>query len=273
MLGNAKLLGAFLGFLLFGPLGLFLGWWLGGLFASSQSNNAWFNGSRTQTQGTFFRVTFQVIGHIAKADGRVCEREIQHARDVMERLGLDESRKREAMAFFNEGKASGFDLDQAISELRQACGWHTILKQLFIQIQVQATQADGRFSQAQESMLKRIAQQLGVAEGYQNAQGQYQQSYGSYSSSQEGWQGARGGRGRQAYGGGASLQSAYRSLNVKSDAGQSEVKRAYRKLMSEYHPDKLMAKGLPEAMIKMATEKTQTIRSAYEQICKARGWS
>ena len=103
-------------------------------------------------------MTLQVIGHIAKADGRVCEREIQHARDVMERLGLDESRKREAMAFFNEGKSSGFDLDQAISELRQACGWHTIVKQGLLQIQVHATQADGRFSGAHESRTKRIAQ-------------------------------------------------------------------------------------------------------------------
>jgi DnaJ like chaperone protein len=40
--------------------------------------------------------------------------------------------------------------------------------------------------------------------------------------------------------------------------------------MSQHHPDKLIAKGLPEEMIKLATEKTQTIKAAYEQIKKSR---
>jgi len=61
-------------------------------------------------------------------------------------------------------------------------------------------------------------------------------------------------------------------LDVEKSAEKAEVKRAYRKLMSQHHPDKLVAKGLPPEMIKLATEKTQHIRSAYDLIKESRGW-
>ena len=57
---------------------------------------------------------------------------------------------------------------------------------------------------------------------------------------------------------------------MSSSATDKELKRAYRKLMSENHPDKLIAKGVPEAMIKLATERSQEIQAAYAMIKKAR---
>ncbi|HEY3700465.1 MAG TPA: co-chaperone DjlA, partial [Spongiibacteraceae bacterium] len=65
------------------------------------------------------------------------------------------------------------------------------------------------------------------------------------------------------------LADAYRALGVSSDASAAEVKTAYRKLMSQHHPDKLIAQGVPPDMVKMATEKTQEIQAAYELIQKA----
>ena len=50
----------------------------------------------------------------------------------------------------------------------------------------------------------------------------------------------------------------------------ADLKKAYRRLMSQHHPDKLVAKGLPEQLIKDATEKTQQIKAAYELIRKSR---
>ena len=65
---------------------------------------------------------------------------------------------------------------------------------------------------------------------------------------------------------GTSLEQAYKALGVDSSASDKEVKRAYRRRMSEHHPDKLIAKGVPQEMIKLATARTQEIQAAYEVI-------
>ena len=61
------------------------------------------------------------------------------------------------------------------------------------------------------------------------------------------------------------------SSGISEQASPAEIKKAYRKQMSQHHPDKLLAKGLPEEMIKIATEKTQNIKAAYDRICAAKG--
>jgi DnaJ like chaperone protein len=68
----------------------------------------------------------------------------------------------------------------------------------------------------------------------------------------------------------APLASAYATLGVGPKASDAEIKKAYRRLMSQHHPDKLMAKGLPEEAMRMASQKTQEIRRAYETITEAR---
>ena len=65
------------------------------------------------------------------------------------------------------------------------------------------------------------------------------------------------------------LKEAYEILGIESSASTAELKKAYRRLMSQHHPDKLVAKGLPEEMMKMAKEKTQEIQGAYEVIKKS----
>ena len=68
----------------------------------------------------------------------------------------------------------------------------------------------------------------------------------------------------------AALQEAYEILGVDAGASDAEVKKAYRRLMNQHHPDKLVSKGLPEEMIRLATEKTQEIKQAYELVKKNR---
>jgi len=66
------------------------------------------------------------------------------------------------------------------------------------------------------------------------------------------------------------LKEAYAVLGVTSAASDGEVKKAYRRQMNEHHPDKLVSKGMPEEMVKMATEKTQEIKAAYELVVAQR---
>ena len=59
-------------------------------------------------------------------------------------------------------------------------------------------------------------------------------------------------------------------MGVSSNSTDSEIKKVYRKLVSENHPDKLIGQGMPDDMIKLATERTQEIRKAYELIQASR---
>ena len=68
----------------------------------------------------------------------------------------------------------------------------------------------------------------------------------------------------------SSIHDAYKVLGIPADSTDADLKKAYRRLMSQHHPDKLVAKGLPEEMIKLATEKTQEIKAAYDMIKKSR---
>ena len=133
---------------------------------------------------------------------------------------------------------------------------------MFIEIQLQAAYADGTLDPAEQRLLLEICKRLGIPEfAFRRLERmiQAERHYG------------RGTGGRSGRGAGPTLNDAYAILNVKTDASDAEVKRAYRRLLSQHHPDKLVSKGLPEEMMKMATQKTHEIRQAYEQVKEARG--
>lgn len=260
-----KIIGGFFGFLLAGPIGMFLGIVIGHMFDSGLRVNV---KHQAESQQAFFNATFLVMGYVAKADGRVSEAEIQVARNVMNRMGLNEQQRQRAIELFNEGKQANFNLDKALTELMQKCHQNKVLLHMFVEIQTQAAQADGHLSAAKQQVLQTICQRLGFAplnfsffEDLFNFQQRYQQHYQQHQ--QQGY------RPRQTTQ--LNLQDAYTLLGIKETATDTEVKRAYRKQMSQHHPDKLVSKGLPEEMMKLATEKAQNIKAAYERICEVRG--
>ncbi len=265
-----KIIGAICGFLLLGPLGLIIGIFIGHIFDKGlKQSHGWF-GFNSQQQAhsrqVFFRTTFLVMGHIAKADGHVSEAEIQVARNTMQRMGLSEALKKQAIDYFQQGKQAEFDLNAALTELMQTCHQNKVLLRMFLELQLQAAQADGGLSASKQQVLQIICQRLGFApvnfsffEDLFNFQRHYQQQYSQQHSYQ------------QAPRNTLKLADAYELLGVPATASDADIKRAYRRQMSQHHPDKLVAKGLPEEMIKLATEKTQNIKAAYEQIGAARG--
>jgi len=219
-------------------------------------------GTRSYTQEIFFDTTFSVMGVIAKADGQVTERNIDYARSVMQQLDLDDAAKKRAIHAFNAGKQPGYNLDAALNSLKRACWYKPALLKFFLETQVQMAQANGGISQQAQDVITRICQHFGIAaspfQGQSNNYQQYQQQGGqSYQ--------------QQSYSRPDYLADAYHLLGVAKDATDAEVKKAYRKQMSANHPDRLIAKGVPEEMIKLATQKTQQIKKAYDDICRARG--
>ncbi len=63
----------------------------------------------------------------------------------------------------------------------------------------------------------------------------------------------------------------YLVLGLVPEATNGEIKRVYRRLISEHHPDRLIAKGVPKELISIATARVAAINAAHDQICKARG--
>jgi DnaJ like chaperone protein len=261
-----KVVGGALGFVLGGPLGALLGGVLGhnldkGI-ASLTGKEELDPGERERVQTAFFAATFSVMGHVAKADGRVSEREIALAEAIMAQMELSPEMRAAAIGLFQEGKSEGFDLDEVLDQFRRECHRRRTLMQMFLEIQIQAAYADGPPNAAEDRLLLHICSQLGIAEFLYRRLEQLVRFQQAFTGAQEG--------ARQPAARGPTLEQAYKVLGLTPKASDEEVKRAYRRLLSQHHPDKLVSKGLPEEMMKLASEKTHEIRQAYELITKAR---
>ena len=155
-----------------------------------------------------------------------------------------------------------FNLNAILEQFRFECHGRRNLIQMFIEIQIAMALADSHVHASEKTLLLQIGSSLGFApriieQLISMVQAQVNYEYGS------------GSHGSAAHK--TSLSNAYAVLGIKKTASDNDLKKAYRRLMNQHHPDKLVAKGLPEEMMKIATEKTQEIKLAYEQIKEARG--
>jgi DnaJ like chaperone protein len=292
MVWAGKIIGSLCGFLLLGnPAGALIGLLIGNLFDRGFKLNSLLGVEKPrvtpndQTQAVWLQLTFMVMGHIAKLDGRVTEATIESARAVMRSMHLSEDEMKRAIRDFNQGKQSSFNLYQATRQLKYACRNQRYLLKNFIQQQYQVATggSGGLLSQKKRDVLASICRQLGfeplIADTFYQYQQQHQRQHSwngqqsSYSNQQGEYQ-----RSQQrqktsgSYKSHSLLSNAFAVLGIAESASDSEIKRAYRKLISKYHPDKMMAKGLPQEMLDFAKEKTQTVRKAYEKIRASRGF-
>ncbi|HDZ08911.1 co-chaperone DjlA [Pseudohongiella sp.] len=249
----AVLLGGFVGSLMGGPLGLVVGAVAGWFLSAYLRKQAVAGLSRIQSG--FLDSMFAVMGALCKADGVVTPNEVQAAEAVFTQMRLSAQQREMAIAAFNRGKETGFDLDAELARFRQISRGHPAMLRMFLQIQISAVAADGQIHPAEHKMLLHIARGLGLPES-QVAQLEAMLRGGQ-----------RGGSGRSPD---QQLADAYQVLGVSASISDPELKRAYRKLMNENHPDKLASQGLPDSMREIAERKTRDIASAYDLIRDAR---
>ncbi len=212
----------------------------------------------------FFRTTFELMGHVAKSDGRVSEAEIDAARRLMQELRLGPNEISAAIAHFRAGKSPTYPASLSVEQLREACGLRHDLLRAFMELQLRAALAGNGVSPPARAILTQVAERLGLS-GFEFAQ---------MEAALRARQRDRGGYADNKPHGSASADSLadfYAELEVDPRISDQEITKAYRRQMSRHHPDKLVANGLPESMAQMAKEKTQRIQEAYEAIRAARG--
>lgn len=263
-----KTAGFILGFMFGSVPGAILGLFVGHLADRSMGGTrrsfrtTWSPGAANRRQ-VFFASTFRVMGHVAKADGRVSPEEIAAARQIMQGMRLNAQQMQQAIGHFNEGKSPGFNLDGELADMNEACQGQPLLRQFFVQTQFFVAFAHGGVTVEERAVLNRIGAALGLSQwDISQLEAQARMRYGFAGGN---------GRGGRAQVEAEPLDDAYRALGVKSSATEQEIKTAYRRLMKENHPDKLVARGLPEAMMERARERTREVNRAYERIKEHRG--
>lgn len=217
------------------------------------------------TQKAFFDALFGSLGHLSKADGRVTETEIRMVESLMQQMRIGGEDRQRAIRLFNQGKQAGFDLETALHPFVQHSVVRQDLRQMFMQIMVEAAFSSGTITKAEHAVLLRVAGALRIPEQLFSAMLQARGASGRYQA------GPGAGRQRPAQSL-ASLDQAYAQLGLTRKASDAEIKKAYRKLVSQYHPDKLVSRGLPEEMMEMAKTRVRDINTAYDRIKQARGF-
>jgi DnaJ like chaperone protein len=259
---TGKIVGGVIGGLALGPLGAAVGALLGHQFDEKAEALPGPGGAASAGPASgnpFFRVTFEVMGHLAKADGRVSEEEIRAARNVMAELRLDEAQIREAIAHFNRGKLRGYDLDAAVLGLRRACAGRPELMGVFVEIEMRAQLAGTNLSGPARILLQRVAANAGIS-ALAFARMEAILRIRAHSQRPQSGPAPR-----------LELAEALEVLELGPSATDEEIVKAYRRQLSRHHPDKLKANGLPESMVEHAKQRTQQIIEAWDLLRERRG--
>ena len=266
-------------------IGAAVGLYLGHLFdgamkrlANRENVEEWLI-SDDSKQSIFFYTTFSVMGHVAKASGKVTPEHIQTATEFMTTMRLSHEQVAEAKEAFREGKLLGFPLKNKLKLFKKYFAERRDLTQFFLEIQIQTAYCDSVLEPAEYDLLLDIAKQLGFSKkeltqliAMWEAELRFQQFKKHKEEQNRKYQRQRSSSQQQsnANSESPSLLDAYGVLGVSDRDSEKDIKRAYKKLMAQNHPDKLVAKGLPPEMTEVAKRKTQDIQSAYEIIKKHR---
>lgn len=260
-----KWIGGFLGWMTAGPIGALAGIVLGSLFESmldgvntpdnagtfgygSERPSAFDEQQRQGNRNSFFFSMLVLASYIIKADGRAMHSEMELVRQML-RQNFGQQAVSEGneilRRLFDEQQRQGWtQFKQTVSECCQQINRNMTYAQRLqlLNFLVMVAQADGSVPQSELTALRETAQWLGISASEVDSMLNL---------------------------GHDDLESAYRVLGVAPTATDDELKRAYRRLALEHHPDKVAALG--EDVRKAAEKKFQEINAAKERIWKARG--
>lgn len=261
-----KIVGAILGMLVFRNFfGMLVGAFVGHMFDLSTAQ-----ARRPAHATSFIEPLFAFAGALAKSDGRVSEVEIHAAEALMNRLRLDADLRRMAIEQFNVGKAPEFDAHLAVVNLRAWTHGRRDLAFLLLDMLLDLVYAEGTLVANKLAMVRQLCAALGVSDA-ELAAVTAMKGYGTrYQYQYQGPQGDGSGQ-QQRPRNTVTAVDPYVVLGITHEADPRDIKRAYRKLMSQHHPDKLG--DVPDELKQRAESRAREINAAYERIKSERGFT
>ena len=251
------ILGAIIGSVIGGPWGAAigggLGYILGGSSASAQA-------AQQQQRSTHsLALLFRALGKLAKADGRVSQEEANFVRQLMLSMRLTAAMRSQMKLEFNKGRDSECDFLTIVRDLNTALtgsGTPVQVKYNIINMFCALAAVDRVVTEAEKNMLYEAGRVFNAVQAVENFFASSSRNSSNRSSNGE-----------------YSLEESFRTLGVSPDASREEVKKAWRQKAKEFHPDRAQGSGMSEEVINKAKEKIQQINSAYETICRSKGWN
>jgi DnaJ like chaperone protein len=248
-----KMIGGTIGFALGGPIGAVAGAAFGHTFVdkkeqvylSSRPGSPESLSSNEEAQLVFFTAAFSMLAKISKADGTITQNEISAVETFMKRdLGLDAGSQQTAINIFRQAVDSPESFDAFALQFYSIFRTQPNIIELLMDVLLRVSAADGSISSQEEAMLLSATRIFNYSSAdYDRLKSRYVRETNKF----------------------------YAVLKCDETSSDEEIKKQYRKLVSEYHPDKIEAKGLPEEFIKFANDKFKEIQEAYESIKKERG--
>ena len=243
-----------LGLLLGGPLGAIAGAALGHVLIDKQGDLIGRTIEPTlepqfrqaeQTQAAYFIALFSMLGKLSKIDGVVSRDEIAVVQNFINNLPMAESEKQFARQVFNEAKNSRYTIEDFAIQLYQAAKMQPTLLLSFLDLLFQIAAADGTYHPAEEAALKSVKTIFKISDQqFENIKAVYFKDIDKY----------------------------YRILNSTPESSNQEIKSNYKKLVKDFHPDKIVSKGLPEEFIDFASNRFREIQESYEKVRQERNF-
>lgn len=243
-----KLLGGGLGLAAAGPLGAAVGLGLG--HALDAGWLAWRPGGglsavRLRTQKVEF--LFLWLGHLAKADGRVSESDVAFAERLMERLSLDAAERGTVIAAFERGRRGKLLVAEEVASFRsRAKASAEELREMLLAL-IEFARKEGPMTPAERGVLELLAPAFGIERM------EFERLLAISKPNPA-----------------VSLQSSYELLGLAADSDDASIAKAYRRLVGQYHPDKLQGQGAQSKELRSGEEKLRAIRQAYERVMAQR---
>lgn len=245
----------------------------------------------SQLRQCFFQTVFSLLGHVAKCDGHINAQEIRRTRVFMEKMDLTPECRVEAQELFNVGASREFDVQETLRKFQDTASKSPNIVEILLIYLISMATTDGPLSKPEMAVVQKVATELGFtsiifdhmlkmvaaqdsfnqwdAPNNQRARQKQKKSEEGQSfteertSNQKHQQQDSAEKATDQY-----LTAAFKVLDISVGASEAEIKKAYRKLVSQFHPDKLIDQGLPPELLIAATDRFRGIRTAYEYIKK-----